>query len=70
MKTHKPPEEVGLRNVHALSRYAFGGLGRHVHIKLEEVLKEQCPRLLRSAEEWVNKTKYHHVKSRFLDGEC
>lgn len=57
VKTHKPPGDVRLRNVHGLSRYAFGGLGRYVHLKLEVLMKKHCPHLMRSTAEWVQAVK-------------
>lgn len=71
-KTHKDPGEVSFRNIHAAPGAPTRGLSLRIAQELREALLSQCPYLLSSSEDFVqrirlNTQRFPHCKLAKLD---
>lgn len=80
VKTHKPPGEISLRNLHVGGPQPFGGLSAWLNIQLDKVLK-RLPHVMTSTHDLANKLQQVEidfpiglgridVKDFFMSGTC
>lgn len=80
VKSHKQQGSVNFRDLHLSSSYAFAGLGRWLHRRLDQELQERAPHLLRAPTDTTKTIKGLYVpdgyklfrfdsKSFFMSGD-